>query len=129
MGYTDRFGLWRDPRDIYDDSMRDARKSGLLGPHNGPQDAFRHCLASCEMARENTAPLAQCGGWANEKKGDWTHNQQSGEREMDDHNNAAGVKFGETAKSYQACYASCMSAVSSGDLKTYQPGTTPGYWY
>ena len=129
LSYTDPLGLWRNPSTIYDDAMRDARQSGLPGAHNGLQDAFRHCLASCEMARENTAPAAQCLGWANEKRGDWTHNQQSGERQMDDFNNAAGVNFGRNAQSYPACRAACMGAATSGGLRTYQPGTTPGYWY
>ncbi|MFZ5532346.1 MAG: RHS repeat-associated core domain-containing protein [Pseudomonadota bacterium] len=59
LRYTDPLGLWKNPSDIYDDAMNDARNSGLPGPHNGLQDAYRHCLASCEMARENGAPAAQ----------------------------------------------------------------------
>ena len=129
LSYTDPLGLWRNPSDIYDDAMRDARRSGLPGPHNGSQDAFRHCLASCEMARENTGAAAQCLGWANEKRGDWLHNQQRGERQMDDFNNSMGFYFGRTAQSYQACQAACIGAATSGGLRTYQPGTTPGYWY
>lgn len=129
LSYTDPLGLWRNPSDIFDDAMRDARRSGLPGPHNGLQDAYRHCLASCEMARENTAPVAQCLGWANEKRGDWTHNQQAGERQMDDFNNAVGVKFGRSAQSAQECRAACMGAAMSGGLRTYQPDTTPGYLY
>ena len=128
LSYSDPLGLWRNPSDIYDDAMRDARRSGLPGPHNGPQDAYRHCLASCEMARENTEAVAQCLGWANEKRGDWWRNQERGERQMDDFNNSRGFQFGRTAQSYQSCQNSCMGAATSGGLRTYTPGTTPGYW-
>jgi RHS repeat-associated protein len=128
LRYTDPLGLWRNPSDIYDDAVNDARRSGLPGPHNGAQDAYRHCLASCETARENTAAAAQCLAWANEKKGDWTHNQERGERSMDDHNNAVGIGFGGTAKSTQDCRNACMGTARSGVLKTYESGSTPGYW-
>ena len=125
ISFTDPLGLWRNPSDIYDDAKRDARRSGLPGQHNGLQDDYRHCLASCEMARENTAPVAQCLGWANEKKGDWTHNQQAGERQMDDFNNAVGVNFGRSAQSTQACRAACMTDEANNvvwrDLPTTEP--------
>lgn len=128
LSYVDPLGLWRNPSDIYDDAVRDAGRSGFPGPHNGLQDAYRHCLASCEMARENTAPVAQCLGWANEKEGDWMRNQEAGERQMDDFNNAAGVDHGRSAQSTQACRDACRGAAESGNLKTYKGHTTPGYW-
>ena len=128
LKYTDPLGLWRNPSDIYNDAMNDAFNSGLPGPHNGLQDAYRHCLASCEMTRENGSLIAQCLGWANEKGGDWLHNQQTGERAMDDHNNAAGVAFGGTATSTQDCRNNCMGAAKAGALRTYSAGSTPGYW-
>ena len=128
INYTDPLGLWRNPSNIYDDATRDARRSKLPGPHNGPQDAYRHCLASCEMARENTAAVAQCFGWANENRGDWLRNQERGERQMDDFNNSRGFQFGRNAQSYQSCRSSCMGAATLDGLKTYAPGTTPGYW-
>jgi hypothetical protein len=34
------------------------------------------------MAREDTSAAASAFGWANEKWGDWFHNQERGEREM-----------------------------------------------
>ena len=129
ISYTDPLGLWRNPSNIYDDAMRDARRSGLPGPHNGLQDAYRHCLASCEMTRENSETAAQCLGWANEKRGDWWRNQEKGERQMDDFNNSAGFRFGRTAQSYQACKNSCINAATTGGLRTYTPRTSPGYWY
>ncbi len=129
LSYTDPLGLWRKPSEIYDDALRDARRSGLPGSHNGLQDAYRHCLASCEMARENGHVAAQCLGWANEKRGDLWRNQEEGERQMDDFNNAVGFGFGQSAHSYQSCQNLCMNAATSGGLKTYTPGTSPGYRY
>lgn len=95
---------------------------------SGSCHGYRHCLASCEMARENTAAVAQCFGWANEKRGDWLRNQERGERQMDDFNNSRGFQFGRNAQSYQSCRSSCMGAATLDGLKTYAPGTTPGYW-
>jgi hypothetical protein len=78
------------------------------------------------MAKENGQGFAELFGWANEKWGDWFHNQQQGERRMDDSNNACGRDF---ARNNQDCRNSCVAAVQSGGLKTYQSGSTPGYWY
>jgi uncharacterized protein RhaS with RHS repeats len=128
LGYVDPLGLWRSPSKIYDDAMRDARGSGLPGAHNGPQDAYRHCLASCEMAREDGEPITQCLAYGNEKWGDWFHNQERGERSMDDFNNAMGIAFGKSARSFQGCKSMCMAATTRGLLKTYQSGSSPGYW-
>lgn len=126
--YVDPLGLLRWPQDIYDDALKDAQQSGLPGPHNGPQDAYRHCLASCESARENGETATQCMAWANEKKGDWKRGQEQGERAMDDHNNAIGIGFGSSANSFQDCKNMCMGAVNSGrTTNNYQPGSTPNY--
>jgi hypothetical protein len=81
------------------------------------------------MAREDTSDAASAFGWANEKWGDWFHNQERGEREMDDFNNAYGRQCAKGSKSTQDCQQKCLGAVNSGSLKTYTSGTTPGYWY
>lgn len=132
VNYVDPFGLWRMPGTIYDDAMADAvakfppsKFPGAL--HNGPGDAYRHCLASCMMTREDGSFAASILGWANEKRGDWTHNQECGERQMDDFNNAYGRQLGKSAQSTQNCQQRCMNAVTSGNLKTYTSHTTPGY--
>jgi hypothetical protein len=126
--YVDPLGLLRWPHNIYDDALNDAQQSGLPGPHNGPQDAYRHCLASCESARENGETATQCMAWANEKKGDWKRGQEQGERAMDDRNNAIGIVFGGSADSFQDCKSKCMGAVNSGQTtNNYQPGSTPNY--
>ena len=126
--FADPLGLWRNPSDIYKDAMDDAEKSGLPGQHNGLQDAYRHCLASCMLTRENSEFEAELLGWANEEGGDWLHNQEQGEREADELNNACGRRFGQTAASTKDCQGSCRNATLNGTLRTYQQGTTPTYW-
>ena len=130
VNFIDPYGLWRIPGDIYDEASNDARsKFPLQDLWNGPGDAYRHCLASCMMAREDGNITAWFLGWANEKRGDWTHNQERGEREMDDFNNLYGRKCGKNAKDTKDCQDRCMNALKNGKLKTYQGGTTQGYWY
>lgn len=118
----------RSPNEIYDDAMKRARNSGLPGPHNGPQDAFRHCLASCMMTRELGESSAATYGWANEKAGDLTHGQESGERRMDDTNNACGRRQGRTSTSTSDCENRCTQSLIKGDLtRSYTQGTTQPY--
>lgn len=126
INFIDPMGLWRWPGDIYDDAKRGAEQSRLPGPHNGLQDGYRHCLASCMMTQENGNFLSQLLGDLNEKRGDWTHNQQSGEKCMDQANNKTGRDFGKGGGN---CAQQCMGAATGGGLTTYPSGTTPGYWY
>lgn len=126
--FADALGLWRNPSNIYNEAMRRAQNSPFPDPHNGLQDAYRHCLASCMLARENSEFEARILGWANEKRGDWSHNQEEGEREADEANNKCGRGFGQTANSTQDCEQSCGNAARNGTLQTYHQGTTPHYW-
>ena len=135
INFADPLGLWRVPSDIYREAFD---RSNLAPPgqkepfpdiHNGLRDAYRHCLASCMLTRENSEFEAQILGWANEKWGDWLHDQEAGERDMDDRNNACGRRFGKTAKSTGDCERSCSNATRNGTLQTYQQGTTLKYWY
>ena len=86
-----------------------------------------HFLASCMMTREHGEFLADALGWMNEERGDWFHNQECGERAMDDFNNEYGRKCGRSANSTEDCVDKCMGAVMGGQLKTYTPGRTAGY--
>ena len=76
------------------------------------------------VTQENTEAEATIYGWANEKRGNWSHNQERGEEQMDSANNAAGRSCGRTAKNTQDCIKGCLSAPL---VKSYQPGSTPGY--
>ena len=77
MNAVDPLGLTRDPMDIYNDAVAitTAMFPNVNDHHNGPGDAFRHCLASCEMTRERGCITAWAFGWGNEKDGDWNRNQ------------------------------------------------------
>jgi len=131
VSYTDPLGLWRNPYDISDDAQSDAKsKFPKKDLWNGPGDAYRHCLASCMMTRENTRVMSALSGWANEKKGDWTHNQNPKERAMDDWSNSCGNKSGESASSDQDCKDDCMNKLKNGELFYYSPGgRLPGNGY
>jgi hypothetical protein len=69
INFVDPLGLFRNPSVIYDEALQNAQSSGLPGPWNGTQDAYRHCLASCMMTRENGQTMAEALGYANEKVG------------------------------------------------------------
>ena len=127
INYADPMGLRRLPGDISDDAKNDAHSRFSRNTwHNGPGDAYRHCLASCMLTQENSEAEATFFGWANEKRGDWTHKQEEGERQMDDANNAAGRACGKTAKSKPDCVKGCLNAPLT---QSYQSGSTPPYQY
>ena len=129
VNFVDPLGLWRWPWSLYNEATIDAENKFPNSLHNGIGDAYRHCLASCMMTKENGVVAAESFGWANEKRRDWTHNQQCGERSMDDFNNQKGRDIGLLSSSSSACANQCMNAANRGELKTYTSGTTLGYWY
>jgi RHS repeat-associated protein len=135
----DPSGLWEWPwqtaqrvRDQADAETR-ARwpddKDGKPNPerHNGKGDAYRHCLASCEMTRELGENVAETLGDANEVKGA-LENAEKGEAQMDLHNNKCGRKIGKKASSTDDCRKGCDDANNSGELKTYTEGTSVKFW-
>jgi RHS repeat-associated protein len=125
LAFTDPRGLWRWPGSIYDEALADAMgRFPLETSHNGPGDAYRHCLASCMMTRENSEGEAALLGWVNEVRGDWLHDQERGERQMDEHNNAAGRMCGRTAGSTQDCQDRCLKAPL---IQSYQGGSSSPY--
>ena len=68
VNFVDPLGLWRWPGSIYDEAMKDAATKFPNSQHNGLGDAYRHCLASCMMTKENGVVSADVSGWANEKE-------------------------------------------------------------
>jgi RHS repeat-associated protein len=138
VNYVDTRGLWpfpsRLPGTIKDWATQETEKrwpndaEGNPNParHNGDGDAFRHCLASCEMAREYGSTIAEALGDAHEFRGD-LNGQERGEKEMDKHNNKCGREAAEEAKSAEDCAKGCDEALKNGKLKTYQAGTTSTY--
>ncbi|KFB69757.1 RHS repeat-associated core domain-containing protein [Candidatus Accumulibacter vicinus] len=95
-------------KQLADQSLAAAQKSGLPGQHNGQADAYRHCLWSCLMAQKIGAKQAREVGDIHEKHGE----NPPGETCMDLHNNAQG----RNAASGKDCAASCRSLLSGGKL-------------
>ena len=86
--------------------------SGLPGSHNGPADAFRHCLWSCLMSRFY-------GDYASEFMGTNHENKPSSlkhpyECRMDKHNNQMGRNAAKDSNN--SCYDNCMNLLNSGQL-------------
>ena len=104
----------RNAKNIADKAAKDARATGLPGPHNGPQDAYRHCLASCKAARDI--------GEEDTKQITDNHEDHGGgpadENSMDRHNNSEGMKC---AKEKKSCEKGCLDKLSSGVLVTLPP--------
>ena len=98
-------------KSLSDTALDKAQKSGLPGPHNGPQDAIRHCDWSCEMAQTIGPEQAQKVGDIHEACG----NNPPGEKAMDLHNNAVGRELG--SKAGVNCEISCKDALEQGKLQ------------
>ena len=89
-----------------------AAHSGLPGGVGGPQDAYRHCLWSCMMAKAIGADKAKSIGDCHEQSGDDV-GQKPEDAAMDTANNGQGR---EAAKCPDDCKDSCMNKLNSGDL-------------
>lgn len=77
--------------DVYEFPMADAEDTGLQGPNLGPQDAYRHCLASCVATGHFSSGFAQWLGDFNERGND----PDDPDTKMDAHNNDVGRCLGE----------------------------------
>ncbi len=88
-----------------------ASASGLHDPHNGLQDAFRHCYWSCRMTQVFGAERAKKVGDTHELCG----NDPVNESVMDLKNNAMGRSLGTPTAD---CESACKSAALNGDLTT-----------
>jgi Domain of unknown function (DUF6973) len=101
------------------DATEDAQKSGLPGPHNGQQDAYRHCLWSCLMASNTNQQDAKKIGDNHEEAGKRGH-QPNNESAMDQNNNSVGRQCASQApkNDHQSCPSKCLSALKGGGLQT-----------
>jgi RHS repeat-associated protein len=94
----------------------EATKSKLPGVHNGPQDAYRHCVASCMIASSNWGETtSRIAGWAHEAS---NFGQSRSERAMDDWNNQTGICAAKANSSPENCPKSCMTLLEKGALIT-----------
>jgi len=99
-------------------SFAAAKKSGLPGAHNGPQDAFRHCVWTCCMTQNSNADFSKKMSDAHE-----TTSTSKDETAMDLHNNGVGIGIG---KGGGKCAAGCKDALKKGKLRVLrQAGSGP----
>jgi RHS repeat-associated protein len=106
-----------------DDATRAAQarvaSGDLTGIHNGPADAFRHCMWSCLMAEWLSPTIAEGIGILHE---DCTRNNPPAERAMDLFNNKIGITIGANNYTIRQnngipqnnCETSCREAVDNG---------------
>ena len=94
-------------KQLADDALSAARKSGLPGLHNGAADAWRHCYWNCRMTNEIGADQAESVSTNHEK-------DNAGpeiENKMDLHNNMIGyTSCGED------CDTCCQDKLDSSQL-------------
>ncbi|WP_339494157.1 RHS repeat-associated core domain-containing protein [Pseudomonas sp. RA_105y_Pfl2_P56] len=102
-----------------------AEKSGLPGPYNGPQDAYRHCVASCMIASSNWGEsVSRFAGWAHEVS---NFGQNKYERAMDDWNNQAGLCAAKDSEAPSDCPDNCMNLIKKKVL--IMEATSHGAYY
>jgi RHS repeat-associated protein len=99
--------------DIYIRSLDDARHTNLPGPVNGPQDAYRHCVASCYATSKLGSSIAEKLGDAQEW---WATDPDPRETQMDETNNAIGRSVCQPNDRWEDCQSKCRSAVDEGAL-------------
>ena len=105
---------------IASQAISDARKSGLPGARNGVQDAYRHCLWSCLMAKAMGYENAQIIG-DNHESASKRNGQPSDEESMNRSNNQQGRMCG--VKNNADCPQQCLDKLMGGGLSG--PGGNP----
>jgi outer membrane protein OmpA-like peptidoglycan-associated protein len=103
-----------------DDAFAAAGRSGLPGPHLGPQDAFRHCFASCCLTQAAGASQAEKFGTGH---GNSNPSSIPFDDQMDLHDNSIGRGLGVPGAD---CEVACLDARRNGLLRTIRgPHTRP----
>lgn len=89
---------------------RDAEETGLPGQWNGPQDAYRHCLASCRETAQFNSDFAEF--LSNMREDD------DAESCMDRRNDKRGRELGKgPGKDTESCRRDCRKALTDGSLQ------------
>ena len=97
-------------RSIRQQAAEDAEATDLCGKWLGPLDAYRHCLASCRLARSQGRTCARDAGTGHEL----LHSSNPRDRRMDLYNNWQGREASEDCST--SCDDACMARLNSGDL-------------
>ncbi|WP_353327894.1 DUF6973 domain-containing protein [Chitiniphilus shinanonensis] len=91
------------------------KQSELPGLHNGPADAFRHCVWSCAMAGSIGVTQAKIIGDNHEIEGD-KNGQPPDEKEMDLYNNQKGRDC-DLERESKTCPQKCLNLINKRELK------------
>jgi len=85
----------------------------------GSGDAYRHCKWACKLTRKYGSDFASTVLDHYEK----THpNPDKRDKDMDEHNNKAGIKYGENSCTKdKPCSSLCSKGVNDGTLTRYRP--------
>jgi len=102
---------------IRDKASNIAENSGLpvSGRRLGCQDAYRHCVGSCMLAKEIGSSEAEKIGTAYENSNPGAFPEEG---KMDLHNNARGRQIADAGLD---CEKGCQSALTSGTLRVVRP--------
>lgn len=99
--------------------------SGLPGPRHGPQDAYRHTLASAVVAYTTSPRIVY---WITEVMEFADHPSSL----MDRHNNHVGAAIGAGAESFAAIRPQVAARVQAGRIGARDPAQVtwlaPQYW-
>lgn len=119
-------------RQIANEALAAAQRTGLPGLHNGPADAWRHCYWNCRMTAVLGADQAETIANNHEAHGGGPANENA----MDTFNNAVGRACGSAN-----CDSCCQGKLDTGSLRVLDgtggivpsiatrrsSTTTPGY--
>jgi RHS repeat-associated protein len=86
-----------------------------FGGVDGPGDAYRHCVASCNITQRYGPELPAVLGWLHEHL-PWDSDDDPAATAMDTNNNACGRDFGGDPDT--DCSLRCLGAAKSGRLTT-----------
>ncbi len=112
--FSDPYGLWEWPSHWKDQADDIASESGLPGEWGGPQDAYRHCMASCMVAADNGPLISHIMGYSNEYA-PWNYTPDAEDRDMDIWNNQVGVCMAVDGEP-ESCPERCRYALDNGHL-------------
>jgi hypothetical protein len=101
------------------------RPDGTRGGFRDPEDALRHCIASCWYTLEFGSGVSEVLGVINEILTDVTGSQTTGDRGMDLANNATGRDVACGVATPEGCRTGCIDKLRTGGLVHGVPGGGP----
>ena len=100
--------------------------NNVVGYHNGPADALRHCIWNCEMTRTIGAEKAKVFGDSHE-----INPPSARETQMDLHNNKVGRELGASEQcedKEKNCADLCKEALDNGKLVQFEYDISEKYY-